>query len=111
MTAPMHRPNSKGSRSIRISQEVFEAMQARAKPFKDTPDSVLRREFGLKPKPRDVRSRAVVTHSSVGPDRCQAITGAGSQCSHKAKEGIHYCGTHWTPERQASNDLPPRVEA
>ncbi len=110
MSAPMHKPDVKGSRSIRISQEVFEAMQARAKPFKDTPDSVLRREFGLQPKPRDMRSRAVITRSSTGPDQCQAITGAGSQCSHKAKPGIHYCGTHWTPERQKSDDLPPRQE-
>lgn len=100
----------KGSKVIRVSQDVYEAMQEKAKPFTDTPDSVLRRALGLGPKPVDVRSRRVVTRSMVSPDRCQAITGAGSQCTHKSKKGIHYCGTHWTTERQTSNDLPPRAE-
>ncbi len=35
--------SSSGGRTIRVSQEVFEAMQARAVAFEDTPDSVMRR--------------------------------------------------------------------
>lgn len=33
--------------SITVDEEVFAALQARAKPFLDTPNSVLRREFSL----------------------------------------------------------------
>jgi Mrr N-terminal domain len=33
--------------TIRIDDEVFEALQQRAQPLVDTPNSVLRREFGL----------------------------------------------------------------
>ena len=42
---------------IRISQDVYEAMRNLAVPFTDTPDSVLRRQFGLKPKKMDPRAR------------------------------------------------------
>lgn len=38
------------ARQIRISQEVYEAIAAEARPLNDSPDSVLRRKYGLPPK-------------------------------------------------------------
>lgn len=42
------------SPTIRIDMEVFEALQKRAKPFVDTPNSVLRRELGLEDAPTNL---------------------------------------------------------
>jgi hypothetical protein len=36
--------------TIRIDDEVFALLQAEAKPFVDTPNTVLRRKFGLDPR-------------------------------------------------------------
>lgn len=36
--------------TIRVDDEVYAALQAEAKPFIDTPNSVLRRKFGLAPE-------------------------------------------------------------
>jgi hypothetical protein len=41
--------------NIAVDDEVFAALQERAKPFVDSPNSVLRREFGLDARP-EVRS-------------------------------------------------------
>lgn len=41
---------------IRIDDEVFQELQARATPLLDTPNSVLRREFGLEPEPQKRRA-------------------------------------------------------
>ena len=105
-----HIPHRSGDKTIRVSDEVFEAMQAQAKPFKDTPDSVLRRILGLPPKLRDVRTRGPERLPEDHNSRCKAVTNSGKQCSFKAQTGIHFCGMHWTPERQKQSDWPPRVE-
>lgn len=99
------------SKTIRVSMEVYEAMKEKAKPFTDTPDSVLRREFGLDVKPPDTRCRPLRYASSpTDPGRCKAITANGDQCSRRAKKDIHFCGTHWTPERKRTSEWERRVE-
>ena len=81
----MRELSSSGGRTIRVSQEVFEAMQARAVAFEDTPDSVLRRAFKMdQPQARRPKN-----------DRCTAITKAGTQCTRQSQIDGPLCGTHW----------------
>lgn len=47
-TEPKEGAIKKSSRQIRVSAEVYEEIQKLAQPLVDTPDSVLRRVFGLK---------------------------------------------------------------
>jgi hypothetical protein len=78
--------SSSGGRTIRVSQEVFEAMQARAVAFEDTPDSVMRRVFKLdQPQVRRPKN-----------DRCKGVCLNGKQCSRQSQAGIDFCGMHYT---------------
>ena len=61
--------------TIRTDEEVFEYLQARAKPFVDTPNGVLRRLFGMddsvepsEPSPSPTRGRLRRDASGLGDD-------------------------------------------
>lgn len=63
--------------SIRVDQEVWEALQAAAEPLIDTPNSVLRRKLGLaqrrdnEPPPRERSSRSRRRGASVNGNRAR----------------------------------------
>lgn len=92
--------SSSGGRTIRVSQEVFEAMQARAIAFEDTPDSVMRRVFKLdQPQARRPKN-----------DRCRGVTKSGKQCSRQSQTGIDFCGMHYiTPGFDVEPDPKDRI--
>lgn len=75
------------SKVIRVSSEVYEAMRDRAEPFKDTPDSVLRRVLGLEPQPRDPRAKPLVdTKDRKGkPGR---VSGNPAHRTHQQEENL-----------------------
>ncbi len=49
---PKKREPAPQSRTIRVDMEVFAFLQKQATPFADSPNDVLRRFFGLDPKPK-----------------------------------------------------------
>lgn len=67
------------SPNIRIDRDVYNALQKQAKPFTDTPNSVLRRLLGLEP----VASSPVSEGSSVKTKRRKSASAGRSRADRK----------------------------
>ncbi len=81
------------TKTIRISDEVFRAIQEEAVPFVDTPDSVLQRKYGLaltKPRIRPVRDNGITPQQHYRPAILKDLEEKGGEGHAKdVLEGVY----------------------
>ncbi|MFI7491510.1 hypothetical protein ACIBXA_24335 [Micromonospora echinaurantiaca] len=76
--------------TIRIDDEVYELLQRKAKPFVDTPNSVLRRELGLPDDAPQVRSdRTGRAPGELAPLVQAGLLQAGENLVWKRRQSTH----------------------
>ncbi|WP_435586351.1 hypothetical protein [Micromonospora aurantiaca (nom. illeg.)] len=75
--------------TIRVDDEVYELLQRRAKPFVDTPNSVLRRELGLRPS-EGAKVAAAGSSGELAPLVAAGLLRSGEELVWRRRQSVHH---------------------
>lgn len=75
--------------TIRVDGEVYELLQRQAKPFVDTPNSVLRRILGLHPEPAQRKPASGHRPGELAPLLAAGLLKPGEELVWKRRQAVH----------------------